>query len=212
MRLPSHPWWLPLLRLQLGLTGGMSLNSPHHGNSTIAEFPMGAISPPTSRTMPSVECVPARARSSTTAADGTLPRPRWSFQAPLTPRLDPRYHRVMDLTQCKAIVLYGRDYKGNRKGLIPPRRCQRPATQGDYCGIHARQAELQDLLRSCLSYDWERKVRAHEERDHKRRLERGRQVARGMEEASRELGLTELGMYLLMNRTELADLWASSPQ
>ncbi len=172
---------------------------------------MCATFPPTSRTMPSVECVPARARSSTTAADGTLPRPRWSFQAPLTPRLDPRYHRVMDLTQCKAIVLYGRDYKGNRKGLIPPRCCQRPATQGDYCGLHARQADLQDLLRSCMTYDWERKVRTFEDKKHRRRVDEGKKVFRGMEASSRELGLTDLGMYLLMNRAELAELWASSP-
>ena len=85
----------------------------------------------------------------------------------------------MKFNQCEAIVLHGHDGKGNRKGLIPPRRCLRRATHGDYCCNHVSQAKLQDLFRSCLTYNWEFRVEQWE-RDQERaakELERRRELA-----------------------------------
>jgi len=128
------------------------------------------------------------------------------FGLPLAPSSE--YDRSMTIPQCKAIVIYGRDAKGNRSGLIPPRQCLRPATDGDYCGLHARQAELQDLLRSCLAYDWEWKVKAWRDRKHRERVAEGRRVARGMESCARQLKLTKLALFLRMNDNRVAESWA----
>ncbi|MBW2253690.1 MAG: hypothetical protein JRI25_03735 [Deltaproteobacteria bacterium] len=71
----------------------------------------------------------------------------------------------MELKQCQGVVLQGRTAKGGRSGLIPPRRCRRAAFgEGDYCEVHQRQAEVQDLLHECLKYDWERIIERWESR------------------------------------------------
>ncbi|MFH1464652.1 MAG: hypothetical protein ABIO70_09720 [Pseudomonadota bacterium] len=114
----------------------------------------------------------------------------------------------MTLPQCKAIVTFGRDAKGNRSGLVVPRICQRVATQGDYCGLHAKQAGLHDLYRECFGYGWEYKVKTYLERQHRAREEEGRKVAEGMAKAARELKLDGLESFLRINRSEVGRLWA----
>jgi hypothetical protein len=116
----------------------------------------------------------------------------------------------MDLPRCKALILYGRDAGGNRAGLIVPRTCQRVATQGDYCGLHARQAELQDLYREIFGYSWESKVQRYEDRQRRERLEEGREVARGLEKAARELGLNQLASFVSANRYRVAEVWGET--
>ena len=116
----------------------------------------------------------------------------------------------MSLSQCKAVVIYGRNSKGNRSGLVPPRQCQRPATRGDYCGLHARQAELQDLLRECLAYDWERRVQSWEVRKRRDRVIEGLGIARGLVKCARQLELNDLALFLSMNSHRVADEWADA--
>jgi len=122
----------------------------------------------------------------------------------------PRYNASMSLPQCKAIVLYGRDAKGNRSGLVPPRICQRVAKHGDYCGVHSPQAEVQDLLRECLAYDWERKVKSWEDRRQREREKEGLRVAWGMAEAARQLQLTKLATFLSIKRYDVAKVWGEA--
>ncbi len=122
----------------------------------------------------------------------------------------PRYDVCMTLPKCKAIVVYGRDSKGNRSGLIPPRTCQRVAKDGDYCGLHARQAELQDLLRECFGYGWESKVASWEQRQQREREREGLRVVQGMANVARQLELTELAAFLNSHRHECAKVWGKA--
>lgn len=114
----------------------------------------------------------------------------------------------MTLPQCKAVVLYGRDAKGNRGGLIPPRHCQRPATTGDYCGVHARQAEMQDLLRDCLSPSWETEVKLWEARRTRQAELEGQRVARGLADIARRHGLSRAAAFLSFRSAEVGRVWA----
>jgi hypothetical protein len=110
---------------------------------------------------------------------------------------------------CEALVLYGRDGTGNRAGLIPPRRCRRLATSGEYCGVHAPQSDLQDLLRRCMNPSWERHVEVWEV-DKKRQAEvAGRRLANRLSEMSRRHNLTRLAAFLSVNAGEVAKAWAA---
>ena len=114
----------------------------------------------------------------------------------------------MSLPQCEAVVLFGRDTKGNRAGLVAPRRCRRPATKDHYCGVHARQAEQQDLLRECLSPTWERKVVAWQERRQRQALGEGFKVAVGLEGLALRADMPKLSAFLSVHSAELARGWA----
>jgi len=116
----------------------------------------------------------------------------------------------MTLPRCKALVVYGRDAKGNRSGLVPPRTCLRVAKDGDYCGLHARQAELQDLLRECFGYGWERKVRTWEQSQLREREREGGRVAQGMARLAGQLELDELATFLGAHRHEFAKVWGQA--
>jgi cation transport regulator ChaB len=116
----------------------------------------------------------------------------------------------MPLPQCKAIVTHGRDAKGNRSGLVVPRICQRVAKHGDYCGLHAKQAELHDLYRECFGYGWEYKAEAYQRRQRRAREKEGRKVAESMAMAASELQLNDLAFFLRRNRIEVAKVWADS--
>ena len=108
--------------------------------------------------------------------------------------------------RCKAIVLYGRDQTGNRAGLIPPRQCNRAARKGDYCGLHERQADLQGLLRQCMTPGWPEIVRSWEDR---RRREDHRQAEMGVghlaDLAERTVG-SRLAGFLRLRRGEIATM------
>ena len=116
----------------------------------------------------------------------------------------------MSLPQCKAIVLHGRDAKGNRAGLVPPRHCQRPSTKGDYCGLHAKQAELQDLLRDCMSPMWEMKVRMWEESRRQAELDEGRRVMQGLARVAQANGMHRLASFFRVRQAELAEVWVDA--
>jgi hypothetical protein len=118
----------------------------------------------------------------------------------------------MSLPRCKAIILYGRDAKGNRGGLVVPRTCNRVATRGDYCGLHVRQAELQALYRDIFGYGWETKVRIFEDRKRREREREGTKVARGMAEAARVCGLDQLASFLAANQYKVAEVFAEAAQ
>jgi len=108
------------------------------------------------------------------------------------------------------MILCGRDNRGNRAGLVVPRTCRRVATQGDYCGLHVRQSELQDLYREIFGYTWELKVQRYEDRKRRQRVEEGRAVARGLEKAARELRLDRLASFLSVNRYKVAEIWGDA--
>jgi len=133
---------------------------------------------------------------------------RWASHVHLRSGL--RYNAPMALPQCKAIIFFGRDTRGNRSGLVPPRICQRVATQGEYCGLHARQAELQDLYRQIFGYGWEYKVTSWEDKRRREREKEGLRVARGMVDAARELELNKLATFLSINRFEVAKVWGEA--
>lgn len=116
----------------------------------------------------------------------------------------------MPLDQCQAIVLHGRDATGNRAGLIPPRRCQRPAKHGDYCGLHAKQAELQALLRGCMVPTWEVKVRVWEERRRQRELASARGALSGLASCAERSDLTRLASLLRARAQALAEAWVAA--
>jgi hypothetical protein len=90
------------------------------------------------------------------------------------------YNDCMEFKQCKAIVLFGRDENGNRAGLVPPRRCLRRATKGEYCGVHARKAELNDLLQACFISTWEWKVKDWHRTQQRRREQEQQQRERDL--------------------------------
>lgn len=141
----------------------------------------------------------------------TRPIGEGDFQGLASPcRSASRYSVFMSLPRCKAIILYGRDAKGNRGGLVVPRTCSRVATRGDYCGVHARQAELQALYRDLLGYGWETKVRLFEDRKRREREREGTKVARGMAEAARACGMDRLASFLAANQFEVARVWGEA--
>ena len=115
----------------------------------------------------------------------------------------------MTLPRCCAVVLHGRDAKGNRAGLIAPRRCQRVATADSYCGLHARQAEMQDLLRQCLSPGWEATVKRFEERGRREAAAEGRRVAAGLASAALDHRMYGLAAFLGGRSREVGEAWAS---
>ena len=115
----------------------------------------------------------------------------------------------MTLHQCKAIVLHGRDRVGNRGGLVPPRRCRRPSRAGDYCGLHDRQAELQDLLRNCMGHGWEHKVHAWEARRQREAEAEGRQVVRVLHSIASRSKLTAAADFLRDRSGDLARTWSA---
>ena len=64
-----------------------------------------------------------------------------------------------EFKQCEAIVVMGRSKTGGRGKLQAPRRCRRVAqTGGEYCELHAAQAEIQGLYRELLVTYWESRV------------------------------------------------------
>lgn len=110
----------------------------------------------------------------------------------------------MTLKQCEAIVLFGRDATGNRGGLIAPRKCQRVANHGRYCGLHHSQADLQDLLREILVPGWEYRVATWLER---REREAVKQTLPGVErlaDLAARAGHPQLASFFRMRRQEFA--------
>jgi hypothetical protein len=60
--------------------------------------------------------------------------------------------------RCKAIIMTERGARG-RGALSAPRRCRRPAIEGQpFCEVHERQAELQKLYQQLLVHGWEHRV------------------------------------------------------
>lgn len=118
------------------------------------------------------------------------------------------YTEEMTLPQCKAIVLYGRDRSGNRAGLMPPRHCQRVAREGKYCGLHNRQAELQDLLADCLSPIWEVKVKLWQERQRKKEVDTGRELVKTLAALAQRADMAQLSRHLTTHRRDFAEAWA----
>lgn len=119
------------------------------------------------------------------------------------------YRPRMPLEQCSAVVLHGRDSTGNRGGLVPPRRCRRPSTQGDYCGLHAKQADVQDLLRDCLSPMWESRVRRWEERRRRRQVDEARVGVAALGRGAHAAGLGRLELFFRLNRDPVAEAWVA---
>ncbi|MBM4368413.1 MAG: hypothetical protein FJ102_19520 [Deltaproteobacteria bacterium] len=115
----------------------------------------------------------------------------------------------MTLTQCKAVVLHGRDETGNRAGLIPPRRCNRPATAGDYCVVHVRQAEMQDLLKECLHPSWEARVQLWEDRKRRDAEKEGQRISRGLATFTRRARMPDLSVFFATHASEIAQRWAA---
>jgi hypothetical protein len=120
------------------------------------------------------------------------------------------YAHHMAIEQCSAVVLHGRDSKGNRAGLVPPRRCRRPATQDRYCGLHAKQAEVQDLLQECLSPMWESKVRMWEDRRRRGQLNEARDGITALSLSAGAQGMHRLTAFFRVHQHELAEAWAPS--
>ena len=118
------------------------------------------------------------------------------------------YIEQVTLPQCKAIVLYGRDRSGNRAGLMPPRRCQRVAREGKYCGLHSRQAELQDLLADCLSPLWEMKVKRWQNRQRNKEVEAGRELVKVLASLAQREGMAQLSRTLTIHQRGFAETWA----
>jgi len=115
------------------------------------------------------------------------------------------YGGCMKLDQCNAIVLHGRDAKGNRAGLIPPRRCQRVAKAGPYCGLHARNPELHDLIRDCLGPTWEIKVRMWEERRRRDQVREAEAKVDRLSELAGEHVSSRLAWFFRTNRRKVAE-------
>lgn len=105
-------------------------------------------------------------------------------------------------------MLFGRDATGNRSGLIPPRRCQRVANRGAFCGVHAKQAELQGLLQDCLAPGWERKVERWEKAKRDARVQGATKVVGALRECALREHRFSLAAFLSMRKTELAEILA----
>ncbi len=66
-----------------------------------------------------------------------------------------------DYSRCQGIIFSGRSgATGGRTNLIPPRRCRRPIVWSciTFCGIHAKQAQVQRLYMDLLGDGWEARV------------------------------------------------------
>lgn len=113
-------------------------------------------------------------------------------------------------TMCEALVLYGRDNTGNRAGLIPPRRCRRLATSGEYCGVHAPQADIQDLIRRCMNPSWERHVEVWEADKRRAAEATGRRLAERLAQLSRKHDLSRVAAFLSVRASDVAKVWAAS--
>lgn len=111
---------------------------------------------------------------------------------------------------CEALVFYGRDGTGNRAGLIPPRRCRRLATSGEYCGVHAPQADLLDLYRRCVNPSWERHVEVWEADKRRAAEAAGRRLAARLAELAGKRDLVRVAAFLRVNASEVAQAWAAS--
>jgi len=94
--------------------------------------------------------------------------------------------------------------------MIPPRRCQRPATKGEYCGLHVRQSTLQDLLRECLSPGWERTVQRWHEQQRQEQERQGRKVVTALARCAEELKMYRLTAWLKVNDHAIGKVWADA--
>lgn len=115
----------------------------------------------------------------------------------------------MTIKQCQGVVLHGRDGSGNRAGLIPPRRCNRPANKGTYCGLHARQSEMQDLLRQCLSPAWEHHVKFWQDQKRREAEGVGLRIAFKLASLAQDQKSYQLSAFLGANAREIARVWAA---
>jgi len=116
----------------------------------------------------------------------------------------------MSLPQCQAIVLHGRDTKGNRAGLVPPRRCRRVATEPPYCGLHAKNAEAMDLLRDLMAPGWELKVQHWEDRRRREAVRDAEQTVGRLAEIAEDAVGPRLARFFRRNRRTLAESLASA--
>ena len=117
----------------------------------------------------------------------------------------------MSLPQCEAIVTSGRSASGRRAGLVPPRRCGKVATAGDYCGNHSKQADLQTLYRSIFGSYWEQRVQTWQREQNRKATREGADLVRALSLEAWRNDMGQLSSFLDANRSELAEAWSAGP-
>jgi hypothetical protein len=117
----------------------------------------------------------------------------------------------MDFKQCDGIILRGWTASGQRTGLVPPRRCRRPALEGQkYCEGHQPQADLQDLLHECFGIGWELRVEAFFARKARQAEPEARSVIMGMRALAEKAGMMDLAGHLDRDFWTLVKVYAKA--